>query len=74
MTSLEVSAPAVVRAIAVVPTVLLILFVGLLWIAGLACGPDRRRYVAKVSQEAMAIIGMLMQHPASLPSGRIPGD
>jgi hypothetical protein len=75
MTSLSVSASVVVRAIAVVPAVLLILFVGPLLILGLACGSDRRRYVVEVSQQAMVVIGMLMHgHPATLPGGGIPGD
>jgi hypothetical protein len=75
MTTLAAAGSAAVRAAAVVPTVLLILFVGVLWILGLACGPDRRLYVTKVSHEAMAVIGILMhESPASLPRGRTPGD
>jgi len=52
------------RAAAVVPAVLLVLFTGLLWLLGLMCGRERRRYVTDLSQQAMGAIGTLMHGPA----------
>ena len=40
--------PGVVPA--VVPVVLLVLFTGLLWLLGLMCGRERRRYVTDLSR------------------------
>jgi hypothetical protein len=41
------------RVAAVAPVILLMLFTGLLWLLGLVCGADRRRYVTDLSQQAM---------------------
>lgn len=56
--------PAAVRVAAVVPVVLLVLFTGLLWLLGLMCGRDRRRYVTDLSQQAMVAVGVLLHGPA----------
>ena len=56
---------AMMRAAAVVPVVLLVLFTGLLWLLGLMCGRERRRYVTDLSQQAMGAIGTLMHGPAT---------
>jgi hypothetical protein len=32
---------------------MLMLFVGILWLLGLACGKDRREYVTAISEQAM---------------------
>jgi fumarate reductase subunit D len=56
--------PAMMRAAAVIPVVLLVLFTGLLWLLGLICGRERRRYVTDLSQQAMGAIGTLMHGPA----------
>jgi len=58
--------PAAVRVAAVVPVILLVLFIGLLWLLGLMCGRDRRRYVTNLSQQAMAAIGVLLHGPADI--------
>jgi hypothetical protein len=55
---------AVVRAAAVVPAVLLVLFTGLLWLLGLLCGSERRKYVMNLSQQAMGAVGLLLHDPA----------
>jgi len=55
---------AAVRAAAVIPAVLLVLFIGLLWLLGLACGKERRRYVTTLSQQAMDAVGVLLHGPA----------
>jgi len=57
---------AAVRVVAVVPAVLLVLFIGLLWLLGLMCGRDRRRYVTDLSQQAMATVGTLLHGPADV--------
>lgn len=59
--------PSVARAAAVVPASLLIFFVGMLWLFGLACGKERRDYVTTISGQAMSaasalIHGNLEQH------------
>ena len=48
------------RVAAVVPLLLLVLFVGLLWLLGLACGSARRRYVTTISSQAMSAVGALL--------------
>jgi hypothetical protein len=58
---------AVVRAVAVVPVVLLVLFTGLLWLLGLLCGRERRRYITVVSRLAMEAIGALLHGSAGVP-------
>jgi hypothetical protein len=47
------------RVAAAVPITLLCLFVGLLWLVGLACGKDRRQYVTKISEQAMRAINAI---------------
>jgi hypothetical protein len=51
---------AMLRAAAVVPIVLIVLFTGLLWLLGLMCGRDRRCYVTDLSRQAMGAIGVLL--------------
>jgi hypothetical protein len=51
---------SVIRAAAVIPAVLLVLFAGLLWLLGLPCGKDRRSYVITLSQQAMDVVGVLL--------------
>jgi hypothetical protein len=65
------------RAAAVIPVVLLVLFTGLLWLLGLMCGRERRRYVTNLSQQALNVIGELLhgppparQHSAAVPATR----
>ena len=60
-------APAMVRAAAVVPVVLLVVFTGLLWLLGLICGRERRRYVTDLSRQAMEAIGVLLHGPPAPP-------
>jgi hypothetical protein len=59
---------AVVRAAAVVPAILLVLFTGLLWLLGLLCGPERRKYVMTLSRQAMGAVGLLLHDPATMSS------
>lgn len=40
--------------------VLIVLFTDLLWLLGLMCGRDRRRYVTDLSRQAMDAIGVLL--------------
>ncbi len=54
------------RFAAMIPVLLLILFVGILWLLGLACGPARRRYVTTLSAQAMTVVGRLI-HASSDP-------
>jgi hypothetical protein len=58
--------PAAARVATVIPAVLLILFIGLLWLLGLVCDRDRRRYVTNLSQQAMAAVGVLLHGPADV--------
>lgn len=51
MDGLIQKAPATrARAAAAVPASLLILFVGMLWLFGFACGKERREYVTTISE------------------------
>jgi hypothetical protein len=43
--------------------VLLVLFIGLLWLLGLMCGNERRSYVTNLSMQAMGTIGALLHGP-----------
>ncbi len=65
---------AMMRVAAVVPVVLLVLFTGLLWLLGLMCGRERRRYVTDLSQQAMGTIGVLLHGPTMSvqPAARVP--
>jgi putative Mn2+ efflux pump MntP len=58
---------AMMRVAAVIPAVLLVLFTGLLWLLGLICGRERRRYVTGLSRQAMGAIGVLLHGPPALP-------
>ena len=49
------AAHALVRVAAVIPAVLLVLFIGLLWLLGLPCDRERLRYVTDLSQQAMKL-------------------
>ena len=55
---------AAARLAAAVPAVLIVLFVGLLWLAGLFCGDKRRKYVTDVSKWALeALKGFFSDGP-----------
>lgn len=58
---------AIARAAAVVPVVLLVLFIGLLWLLGLMCGHERRCYVTNLSLQATGMIGALLHGPPAPP-------
>jgi hypothetical protein len=62
---------SVIRAAAVIPVTLLVVFLGLLWLLGLACGKDRRTYVLTLSKQVMGVIGTLM-HGRPAPDSRPP--
>jgi len=57
--ALEVIRPAA----AAIPVVLIISFIGVLWILGLACGEKRREYVTKLSGQASNMIAILYGSP-----------
>lgn len=61
-----------VRAAAVIPAVLLVLFAGSLWLLGLPCGKDRRTYVITLSQQAMDAVGLLLHGPPGIRPQRAP--
>lgn len=65
MTMLHAAGPAAGRVAAAVPVTLLSLFIGLLWLAGLACGNDRRQYVTTISEQAMRAISAIWQDSAN---------
>jgi hypothetical protein len=54
------------RVAAVVPVVLLVLFTGLLWLLGLLCGRERRRYITNLSKQAMGAMGALLHGPTAV--------
>ena len=60
----------IVRAAAVVPVLLLIVFTGMLWLLGLACGEKRRAYVTAVSDRAMGTIEVMLHGRAAIPAKR----
>jgi hypothetical protein len=62
---LHAVSPAAGRAAAAVPVTLLSVFIGLLWLLGLACGKDRRQYVTNISEQAMRAISAIW-HDASV--------
>lgn len=51
------------RAATVVPITLLTLFAGVLWLAGLFCGKERRSYVVKLNSQVMAAISSILSSP-----------
>jgi len=46
-------------AAATLPVVLIIIFLGLLWVLGLACDDKRRKYVTELSKQASNTIAIL---------------
>jgi hypothetical protein len=64
--------PVVVRALAVLPVILLVLYAMLLGLLGLLCGQLRRKYVTDLSKQALGTASTLMHGPAirSLPVAR----
>ncbi len=61
---------AMLRIAAVIPVILLVLFMGLLWLLGFFAGRDRRRYVTTLSRHVMAAVGTLLHGPfVPLPPG-----
>lgn len=69
---LHAASPTAGRIAAALPVTLLSLFIGLLWLIGLACGKDRREYVTKISDQAMCAISSIWQStgPSELPRTR----
>jgi hypothetical protein len=64
------AAHGLVRFALVIPALLLVIFLGLLWLLGLACGSARRKYVTTLSAQALKVIGALL---GSSPEGQITG-
>ena len=68
------SGTAVVRAVLVVPVILLVLFAGVFGLFALLCGPERRKCAMSLSKQALTEAGVLVHGPAprrpQLPSGR----
>ena len=60
------SGTAVVRAVTVVPVILLVLFAGLFGLVGLLCGRERRKYAMSLSLRAMSTAGLLIHGPATV--------
>jgi hypothetical protein len=58
---------ALVRVAAVVPVVLIVLFIGLLWLLGLVCRSAGRLYVLELSHHAVRAIETLTRWPATPP-------
>jgi hypothetical protein len=58
---LRAVSPAAGRMVAAVPVTLLSLFIGLLWLIGLACGEERRQYVMKISDQMMRAVSSIWQ-------------
>ena len=59
------SGAVLVRAVTVVPVILLVLYAGLLGVLGLLCGRERRKYVVDLSRQALNTVGVLMHGPAA---------
>jgi hypothetical protein len=53
--------PAAARVAVVVPVVVLMLFIGPLWLLGLVCGKGGREYVTKISDQAMRAACTMLQ-------------
>ncbi len=67
------SGAAMLRVAAVVPAVLIVLFTGVLWLLGLVCNGDRRRYVTELSNQAMGVVGQILRGPEiASPPPRVP--
>ncbi len=62
-----------VRAAAIIPATLLVVFAGLLWLLGMPCGKDRQTYVIVLTQQAMAAAGVLL-HGNAVQSAESPGS
>jgi hypothetical protein len=54
-----------VRALAVVPVVILVLYSMLLGLLGLVCGPERRKFVLDLSKQVLGTASALMHGPAA---------
>lgn len=52
--------PGVARAAAVVPVVLIVVFLGMLWLVGLALGDKRRAYVEVISGQGMRVVEVFL--------------
>jgi hypothetical protein len=52
--------PAMIRAATIIPAALIVLFLGLLWLVGLACGDQRRTYVIVITDHAMRALHSLL--------------
>jgi hypothetical protein len=52
--------PGIARAAAVVPVVLIVVFLGMLWLAGLALGDKRRAYVEVISEQGMRVVEVFL--------------
>jgi hypothetical protein len=61
----QVASAAAGRIAAVLPITLLSLFIGLLWLIGLAGDKDRRKYVTEISGQAMAAISSIWENTGS---------
>jgi hypothetical protein len=59
------SGAVVVRALTVVPIILLVVYAMLLGLLGLLCGPARRTYVTSLSEQALGAAGTLLHGPAA---------
>lgn len=57
---LSAAGHGVLRVAGILPAVLLVLFIGVLWLLGLACRQPRRDYVTTLSAQAMTVIGALL--------------
>lgn len=73
LTMVHAVGPTFGRAAAVVPAALLIIFIGLVWLLGLACGKDRREYVTKISEQAMNAISLMFQGGSRTQDPPLPG-
>jgi fumarate reductase subunit D len=54
---------SIARLAAAVPAAILVLFIGLLWLLGLLCGKERRKYITTLSRQAMGALAALLHGP-----------
>jgi hypothetical protein len=57
---LSAAGHGVLRVAGILPALLIVLFIGALWLLGLACKQPRRRYVTTISAQAMTVLGALL--------------
>ena len=58
---LHAAGPALVRVAAVVPVILVLLFIGPMWLLGLVLSKGRRQYVVEITDRVLQTVEVMIQ-------------